>query len=102
MSPIAESWLAAVVQAFDKSVPTKAVAWEIAARADDDGLSAISRAYLAKATGLDERGTVRALRNLYRSGWVETYAPDDPLTRTPRTFKLATPAGDSARGDRAA
>ena len=69
----------------------------IAECADADGLSRVFGTLLEKASHAGSTlDAAKGLKVLLGSGWLLTYANADQATRTPRTFKLATPSKDSA------
>jgi len=89
-------WLTAI-ETRHVSGRVLAVARLIADHADDDGRSQVSRNFVEKAS---HAGTcydaAKGLKVLITSGWLVTDIPDDAATRTPRTFKLATPRGSAS------
>lgn len=90
MTTVAKEWLAAI-EAKRFSYRAMAVAKLFAEQADEDGLASIRRRYIEKAGAGSVLDSAKALKTLLRSGWLIAYKDADQATRTPRTFRLATP-----------
>jgi len=91
VTTVAKEWLAAI-GAKRFSYRVLAVAKLFAEQADEDGLASIGRRYIEKASHAGSvLDSAKALKTLLGSGWLVVHADADMATRTPRTFKLATP-----------
>jgi hypothetical protein len=91
VTTVAERWLAAI-GAKRFSYRVFAVAKLFAEQSDEDGSVSIGRRYIEKAAHAGSvLDSAKALKTLLRSGWLIAYKDADQATRTPRTFRLATP-----------